>query len=90
MLLSSLCQNFIQLVWILLMLNDMTFRRATDLLSVSLDEMAQVLGRSYRSVVAYRLQKRRVPDDIRMKLASFLGERSRELEEAARELEGEE
>ena len=67
----------------------MTVRRATDLLSGSLEEVASVVGRSYRTVVAYRLGERRVPDDVKEKLAAYMRDRGGKLAEAAEELEGE-
>ncbi len=66
----------------------MTFRDATDLLAVPLEDVAKAVGRSYRTVIAYRLGQREVPEEVLKSLAVFMREQSSELAEAAEELEG--
>lgn len=66
----------------------MTFKQATDLLSVSLEDVARAVDRKYRTVVAYRQGEREVPPEVWRKLAAFMREQSSELAEAAKELEG--
>ena len=64
----------------------MDFKQATDLLSVPLKEVARVVGRKYRSVVAYRRGEREVPADVWKKLAAYMHQHSAELAEVADEL----
>ena len=66
----------------------MDFEQATGLLSVPLEEVAQVEGRKYRSVVASRQGEREVPPDVWKKLAEYMRQHSAELIEVADELEG--
>ena len=66
----------------------MTFRTATDLLAVSLEEVASVTGRSYNTVLAYRNGARKPPPEVLEKLAAFMRKHSTELAAAADELEG--
>ena len=65
----------------------MDFKQATDLLSVPLEEVAQVVGRKYRSIVAYRQGEREVPPDVWKKLAEYMRQHSAELAKVAEELE---
>ncbi len=65
----------------------MTFRDATDLLAVPLDEVAKVTGRSYDTVLAYRNGARKPPPEVLEKLAAFMRKHSDELAAAAEELE---
>ena len=64
----------------------MTFRDATDLLAVPLEEVAKVTGRSYNTVLAYRNGMRKPPPEVLEKLAAFMREHSAELAAAAEEL----
>ncbi len=66
----------------------MTFREATNLLAVPLDEVAKVTGRSYDTVLAYRNGVRKAPPEVLEKLAAFMRKHSAELAAAADELEG--
>ena len=66
----------------------MDFKQATDLLSVPLEEVARVVGRKYRSVVAYRQGDRVVPPEVWGKLAAYMRKHSAELSDVADELEG--
>ena len=50
----------------------MTFREATDLLAVPLEEVAKVTGRSYNTVLAYRNGVRKAPPEVLEKLAAFM------------------
>ena len=64
----------------------MTFREATNLLAVPLDEVAKVTGRSYNAVLAYRNGARKPPPEVLGKLAAFMRKHSTELAAAADEL----
>ena len=66
----------------------MDFKQATDLLSVSVEEVARVVGRKYRTVIAYRQGDREVPAEVWRKLAAYMRQHSAELAEVADELEG--
>ena len=66
----------------------MTFRDATDLLAVPLDEVAKATGRSYDTVLAYRNGARKPPPEVLEKLAVFMRKHSTDLAAAADELEG--
>ena len=66
----------------------MDFKQATDLLSVPLEAVARVVGRKYRSVVAYRQGDRVVPPEVWKRLAAYMRKHSAELSEVADELEG--
>ena len=48
----------------------MTFRTATDLLAVPLDEVAKATGRTYGTVLAYRNGVRKAPPEVLEKLAT--------------------
>ena len=65
----------------------MTFREATNLLAVPLEEVARVTDRSYDTVLAYRNGVRTAPPEVLEKLAAFMREHSVELTAAADELE---
>lgn len=65
----------------------MDFKRATDLLAVSLEEIAAVVGKSYATVLAYRTGDRVPPDDVRKRLAAFMREQATTLSRSADELE---
>ena len=68
-------------------LHNMDFKQATDLLSVPIEEVARVVGRKYRTVVAYRQGDRVVPPEVWKKLAAYMRRHSAELAEIAAELE---
>lgn len=61
----------------------MNFKEATDLLSVPLERIAEELGKSYATVLAYRTGGRVPPDEVRQRLADFMRQQSRLLMEAA-------
>jgi hypothetical protein len=65
----------------------MTFREATDLLSVPMDRVAEVIGRSYATVAAYRSGDRDTPPDVLVRLAGFMRRHAASLEAAADRLE---
>jgi len=65
----------------------MNFKEATDLLSMSLEEIAGAIGRTYATVLAYRTGGRVPPEEVTTKLADLMRERARELEERANELD---
>ena len=65
----------------------MDFKEATDLLAVPLEKVAEVVGKSYQTVAAYRIGRREVPPEVWAKLAAFMREHGGKLAEAANELE---
>ncbi len=65
----------------------MTFREATDLLAVPLEEVAKVTGRSYDTILAYRNGARKPPPEVMESLAKFMRTHSAELAKRAEELE---
>jgi transcriptional regulator with XRE-family HTH domain len=65
----------------------MNFKQATDLLSVSLEQIAGVVGKTYATVLAYRTGDRVPPAEVREKLAAFMREHSVLLARAADELD---
>ena len=65
----------------------MNFKEATDLLSVPLERIAEVLGKSYATVLAYRTGGRVPPAEVRQRLAAFMREHSAELQRTADELD---
>lgn len=65
----------------------MNFKEATDLLSMSLEEIAGAIGRTYATVLAYRTGGRVPPSEVTTKLAQLMRERARELQERADELD---
>ena len=64
----------------------MTFREATTLLAVPLEEVARVTGRSYDTVLAYRNGARTPPPDVLTKRAEVMRKPSDELADAADDL----
>lgn len=64
----------------------MDFKEATDLLSVPLERIAEVLGKSYATVLAYRTGGRVPPAEVRQRLAAFMREHAEELRKAAEDL----
>jgi len=67
----------------------MNFKEATDLLSVSLEQIAEALGKSYGTVLAYRTGDRVPPAEVRQRLAMFMRDRSAALIKAAEDVENE-
>jgi hypothetical protein len=65
----------------------MNFKQATDLLAVSLEQIAGVVGKTYATVLAYRTGDRVPPPEVREKLAVFMREHSVLLSRAADELD---
>ena len=55
----------------------------------TLEEVADIVGRSYQTVAAYRIGRREPPSEVLQTLAAFMREHSGRLAEAANELEGE-
>ena len=66
---------------------DMKFNKATDALTLSLEDVAEGIGRHYTTVRAYRIGKRAVTSEVRERLASYMRERAKLLQAAADELE---
>ena len=66
----------------------MTFREITDRLSVPLERVAEVTGRSYATILAYRNGRRSVPPDVYVQIAKLAREQGGELAKLAEELEG--
>jgi len=67
----------------------MTFREATDLLAVPLEEVAKAVGRTYGTVLVYRHGARIPPPEVMKLLAALMREQGGKLAEAADELERE-
>jgi len=65
----------------------MTFKEATDRISVPLETIAEATGRSYGTVLAYRNGSREAPPEVFHKLAAFIREHMSNLAELADELE---
>jgi transcriptional regulator with XRE-family HTH domain len=65
----------------------MNFKEATNLLSVSLEQIAEITGKSYATILAYRTGDRTPPPEVRSRLAAFMQEHASRLLLAARELE---
>jgi hypothetical protein len=63
------------------------FKEATDLLSVPLDRIADAVGKTYPTVLAYRTGSRVPPLEVRRKLAAFMRAHSADLAKAADEME---
>jgi hypothetical protein len=66
----------------------MTFKEATDLLSVPLDQISVAIGKTYATVLAYRTGDRSPPPEVRIRLAALMREHSSRLLAAAKELDG--
>lgn len=64
----------------------MDFKEATDLISVPLPRVAEALGKSYGTILAYRTGDRVAPPEVRQRLAAFMREHAAELTKAAHEL----
>lgn len=64
----------------------MDFKEATDLISVPLPRVAEALGKSYGTILAYRTGDRVAPPEVRQRLAAFMREHAAELINAADEL----
>lgn len=67
----------------------MDFKEATNLLSVSLEQIAVITGKSYPTVLAYRTGDRAAPPEVMQRLAAFMREHASILESAAERLEAE-
>lgn len=67
----------------------MDFKETTDLLSVPLERIAEVLGKSYATVLAYRTGGRVPPAEVRQRLVAFMREHSAALLGAADEMDSE-
>lgn len=65
----------------------MTFKEATDLLSVPLERVAQQVGKTYATVLAYRTGDRVPPREVRTKLSALMRTQSAVLAEAADQLD---
>ena len=65
----------------------MDFKEASDLLSVPLERIAEVLGKSYATVLAYRTGGRVPPAEVQRRLADFMREHSVLLLKAADNLD---
>lgn len=65
----------------------MTFKEATDLLSMPLEEIANAIGKTYATVLAYRTGGRVPPPEVRAKLANVMRERAAALLEHADQLD---
>lgn len=65
----------------------MDFKEATDLLALRLERVADGLGRTYGTVMAYRTGARIPPPEVRRKLAAFMREHSAALAAAADEVD---
>jgi transcriptional regulator with XRE-family HTH domain len=63
----------------------MDFKEATDLLSVPLERIAEALGKSYGTVLAYRTGDRQPPIEVRQRLAAFMRDHATNLLAAADE-----
>lgn len=65
----------------------MTFKEATDLLSMPLEEIANAIGKTYATVLAYRTGGRVPPREVMSKLTQLMRERAKELTQRADELD---
>jgi hypothetical protein len=65
----------------------MDFKEATDLISVPLPRVAEALGKSYGTILAYRTGDRVAPPEVRQRLAGFMREHAAELIKAAEQLD---
>jgi len=65
----------------------MTFKEATDLLSMPLEAVASTVGKTYATVLAYRTGGRIPPPEVRVKLAHLMRARAAALLEQANELD---
>jgi transcriptional regulator with XRE-family HTH domain len=66
----------------------MNFREATDKLGVPLEEVARATNRSYGTILAYRRGDRQPPREVLSVIAQLMREQSRDLEAAAKRLDG--
>jgi hypothetical protein len=67
----------------------MTFREITDALAVPLETVAEVIGRSYATVLSYRTGDREPPPEVFAALATFIRSHAKHLGKLADELERE-
>jgi hypothetical protein len=66
---------------------NMDFKEATDLISVPLPRVAEALGKSYGTILAYRTGDRVAPPEVRARLAAFMRTHAAELIAAAGTIE---
>jgi hypothetical protein len=66
---------------------NMNFKEATDLISVPLPRIAEALGKSYGTILAYRTGDRVAPSEVRQRLAAFMREHAAALTQAANQLD---
>lgn len=64
----------------------MDFKEATDLISVPLPRVAEALGKSYGTILAYRTGDRVAPPEVRQRLAAFMRDHAAALVNAADEI----
>jgi hypothetical protein len=65
----------------------MDFKEATDLISVPLPRVAEALGKSYGTILAYRTGDRVAPPEVRQRLATFMREHAGMLLRAADDID---
>lgn len=65
----------------------MDFKEATDLISVPLPRVAEALGKSYGTILAYRTGDRAAPAEVRQRLAAFMREHAGTLLRAANDVD---
>lgn len=65
----------------------MTFKEATDVLAVSLEQIATAVGKTYATVLAYRTGDRLPPPEVRARLAAFMRDHATSLLRAADEVD---
>jgi transcriptional regulator with XRE-family HTH domain len=65
----------------------MTFKEATDLLSMPLEEIADAVGKTYATVLAYRTGGRVPPLEVQAKLATLMRDRAQLLLKRADEID---
>jgi hypothetical protein len=61
----------------------MNFKEATNLLAVSLEQIAEITGKSYPTVLAYRTGDRIPPPDVMRRLAEFMRQHGQAIVDAA-------
>lgn len=65
----------------------MTFKEVTDRMAMPLERIAEEIGRSYATVLAYRTGSREPPPEVMRELARLARERGGDLVRLAEELE---
>ena len=66
----------------------MDFKGATDLISVPLPRVAEAVGKSYGTILAYRTGDRTAPPEVLERLAAFMREHGEALMKAADAVDG--